>query len=164
MKVLLVVLMLVGCGSKGPAVEVDLDAHSMEGHQCAVCGMVVDEQPSPRGQVVFREGEHKFTCSLGDLRAYVQAPNPLGEPARIYVEDVGAEFDLAGSATAARPWIDAGEATYVVGVKRGGVMGVPAVSFRSAREAGVFAEKVSGELVSWGAMKTTPFNKVPRGT
>ncbi len=163
MRYLLLFVFLLGCGGSAKTVDADLTSHETHGDECAVCGMVVDEQPAPRGQVVFRDGTHKFTCSLGDLRAYVQAPNPLGDPARIYVEDVGENFDIKSSAAVAKPWIDAGEASYVVGIQRAGIMGEPAVSFRSAREAAAFAESSGGRLVSWSAMKTTPFNKIPLG-
>lgn len=153
---------LAACGGRSQApAEVPIAPDSMVGQECAVCGMVVDEQPAPRGQVRHRGGEHRFTCSLGDLRAYVQAPNPLGAPTEVWVEDLGAGWDPAGSAADEKPWIAASEASYVVGLRRSGVMGLPVASFSSAEEAQRLAAPEGRKTTGWAELESTPFNAVP---
>lgn len=155
-------LLLIGCGrggsGEGPAPVVATDPG---GAECAVCGMVVREQPSPRGQVVHRDGEHEFLCSLGDLRAYVQAPNPRGEPVATFVEVLPQGLDLRGMDSGAQAWVPAAEAHYVVGFERPGVMGLPVGSFASAEGAALAASALSGRKATWNALRTTPFNELP---
>lgn len=164
MRVLLLsaLLVLLGCGrgssSDGPTT---IAAADPGGAECAVCGMVVREQPSPRGQVVHRDGEHAFLCSLSDLRAYVQTPGPRGEPIATFVEALPVGSDLRKMDTAAQPWMPAGEAHYVVGFDRPGVMGKPIGSFSSEEGAALAASALTGRPATWNALRSTPFNELP---
>jgi copper chaperone NosL len=155
-------LVFLGCGG-GASNEAAAPLVAMEpaGAECAVCGMVVREQPSPRGQVVHRDGEHAFLCSLGDLRAYVQAPGPRGEPVATFVEALPAGHDLSKTDTAAQPWTAAADAHYLVGFDRPGVMGLPIGSFSSEEGAALAASALSGRQATWNALRTTPFNELP---
>ncbi len=104
-------------------------------HECAACGMVVAEQPFPRGQLVHRDGTRAFFCSLGDLVQYLQAPSPHGKPAGVFVEVAPPTLDPATPATDPQPWRPAEEARYLLGAERRGIMGPPVLSFASARDA-----------------------------
>ncbi len=155
-------VLLLGCGSRaeqGGAAPVQ--AVDPGGAECAVCGMVVREQPAPRGQVVHRDGTHAFVCSLGDLRAYLQTPGPRGEPVATYVEGLPDGADLHLLDTDPQPWIPAEDAHYVVGFARPSVMGLPIGSFASERGAALAASALSGHQATWDALRSTPFNELP---
>ncbi len=159
---LIACLFLVACGgSKTSSADQKAQPDGFEGSSCAVCGMVVDEQPPPRGQVRHRDGSHRFTCSLGDLRAYVQAPNPLGDPTDIWVEDLGAGWQPDDSSYGARPWIAASDASYVVGLERPRVMGLPVASFKEPSAAEAMSKGEGRKVVTWAQLKATPFSEAP---
>ena len=128
---------LFGCG-------VDESADGAQGRQPvaladqedAVCGMLVREQSAPRGQVVHRDGERSFLCSIGDLLAYLAAPSPHGAPARVLVEVLQPTQDPALSHTGPHPWIVAEEGVYVVGIERERIMGAPVLIYRDRAAAG----------------------------
>ncbi len=108
-----------------------------------------------------RDGEHAFLCSLGDLRAYVQAPNPRGEPVATFVEGLPEGLDLHGMDSVVQPWVSAEDAHYVVDFERPGVMGLPVGSFASAQGAALAASALSGRQATWNALRATPFNELP---
>ena len=128
-------------------------AQPLARQMCEVCGMVVDEQPSPRGQLVHRDGTHLHFCSLGDMRIYLSAPSPRGKPVAMHVEDLPTSFDPAATDTVERPWIDATSAHYVVGFERAGIMGKPVATFSDRAAADQVAARVSGQVVSWEAWR-----------
>lgn len=158
---LLALALVLGCGGAKQTSEVQAVAADPGGAECSVCGMVVREQPSPRGQVVHRDGSHAWFCSIGDLRAYLQTPGPRGAPIATFVEAMPAGVDLYQRDPAPRPWVRAEDATYVVGFQRIGVMGKPVGAFASVDGAAASAPGVEGHLCSWEALRLTPFNDVP---
>lgn len=125
----LFLVLLIGCGSTAEVVEVAPVAPvTLDGTECAVCGMTVAEQASPRGQVVHRNGEHRHFCSLGDLVVYLDTPGPLGAPTGVWVEAMPAGLHPLDHDTAEQPWITPEEGVYaVVGDRR--VMGTPVLSY-----------------------------------
>lgn len=152
----------VGCGG-GAAATAQVAAVAVEpgGAECAVCGMVVREQPSPRGQVLHRDGSHQHFCSIGDMRAYLQTPGPLGAPVASFVEVMPAGTNLYERDPAPRPWVAAEDASYVVDFRRIGVMGLPVGSFATPADAAAAAPGVQGRVTTWEALRATPFNAVP---
>jgi nitrous oxide reductase accessory protein NosL len=161
-RLLLVLLLLTGCGKRASDDAArPITAESLHGHDCAVCGMVVDEQPAPRGQVRHRDGSRAYACSIGDLRAYVQAPNPKGAPTHVWVEDLGPGWKPSDTNRDERPWIPASEATFVVGFPREGVMGLPAASFKTAADASRLGLAAGRDPVGWRELETTPFGEAP---
>lgn len=120
--------------------------------ECAVCGMVVREQPAPRAQVVHRDGERAHLCSIGDLRAYLAAPSPHGRTTAVWVEALPTGLAPADIGTALRPWQPAELAHYVLGVPRSGVMGEPVLSYGNSWEAEEEATRLSGRVVPWAEL------------
>ncbi len=152
----------VACGPEGRPATASIAKPLAIGHsECAVCGMTVADQPSPRAQVLHRDGKRRFFCSLGDLRAYVQAPSPLGQVIRIWVETLPTDFDPAKMDLAPRSWIDAEEARFVVGIVRPGIMGRPVLSFANEAEAADLAGRLGARIATWKELAETPFNDLP---
>ena len=131
MRLLLLVMtgVLIGCGGPGEeAAAGPQGPQSFDGAECGVCGMTVADQPSPRGQVAHRDGEHVFFCSLGDLAVSLDAPGPRGTPEALWVEVLPAGLDPADHDTAPQAWVLADEAVYQFGPARR-VLGRPVLSF-----------------------------------
>jgi len=134
--VTLVALALIGCGLPD-------DGDTGKPHQAAalaqqedeVCGMLVREQPAPRGQVVHRDGSRLFFCSLGDMLVHLGAPSPHGRAEAVFVEVMEPGEDPMQSLSGVHPWLPAEDAVYVVGIERQGIMGEPVLAYADRSEA-----------------------------
>jgi nitrous oxide reductase accessory protein NosL len=136
-------------GDKAAQDEVDLTPVAISDQEGAVCGMLVREQSAPRSQVIHRDGERSFLCSIGDLLAYLAAPSPHGAPARVLVEVLQPTQDPAESHTASHPWITAQEGVYVVGIERKLIMGAPVLIYRDRTAAEQVIAGTSAKILSW---------------
>lgn len=143
-----VLLLAPGCG---PATDDTPRAEdvpiAIADQEDAVCGMLVREQSAPRAQVVHRDGERAFFCSIGDLLVYLDAPSPHGPVREIFVEVMDAGEDPAKHHTGPHPWHGARSATYVVGVERPAIMGEPVLAYADPAEARRVAEAHAGARV-----------------
>lgn len=149
----------LGCATVGQgSVDADLSPASLHQAECAVCGMVVAEQPAPRGQLVYRDGTHHHVCSVEELRAQAQQRSPLGQPVALYVEVLP---DPAAELTAEQPWVPVEEASFVFGADRPFVMGRPVLAFDDSLAADAAARALGTTAVPWDDLYTTPFPEIP---
>ncbi|MCF6282476.1 MAG: nitrous oxide reductase accessory protein NosL [Candidatus Polarisedimenticolaceae bacterium] len=121
--------------------------------ECEACAMYVSEQPAPRGQLIYRDGSRRFFCSVGDLLSFLTIPSSLGRAIEIWVEGMPADMAPATNSTTLQPWVNIHQASFVTGIKRAGVMGMPAISFASREDAETFISQHGGELNNWAALK-----------
>jgi nitrous oxide reductase accessory protein NosL len=155
---------LVACGKDDAgAATVTASAAPLHGESCAACGMVMDEQPAPRGQVVYSDGHHAHACSIADLLLVAQTPSPHGKVVATFVEVQDAAADPVPSDAAVQPQ-ERGEALHFVrGVARRGVMGAPVMAFRDAARAQAAAASHRGEVVDWAKLRAEgPGEVAPR--
>ncbi len=146
---LLILLAACSRGSRGGG-AVDRNAARLEHElECASCGMIVVEQPAPRGQLVHHDGTREFFCSVSDLLTYLEAPSPHGSVISTYVEAMDPAADPRQLTFEARPWIDATRATYVVGIRRERIMGKPVLSYATRAGAAAVVEKYGGRVETW---------------
>ncbi len=143
----------LGCGAEETAEPVDSSARDFEDQECAACGMIVREQPSPRGQQVHRDGTRVYACSIADLHAYAAAPSSHGEAIATYVEVLPVDADPAASSTEARPWVPAEDASFVLGVERNNVMGRPVLAYATRADAESAAERLGGRVVDYAGLQ-----------
>ena len=140
----------LGCGGEEAGSRAETaQPEPIADHECGACGMIVREQPSPRGQVVHHDGTHVWLCSLADLVAYSAAPSPHGRVEHQWVETLEADVDLDVNDVAPRPWVQVADARFVLGVERESVMGTAALVFASAADAGSAAARLHGRVVGW---------------
>lgn len=121
--------------------------------ECRACGMVVREQPAPRGQVVYADGERAFFCSIGDMVHYLETPSPRGAPTRVFVEALTPNEDPKQTNTSEHPWIAATDAHYVFGVAREGVMGKPVLVYASKEESSAAAARYGGHVLDYAGLQ-----------
>jgi copper chaperone NosL len=140
------------CSSSPGHIEQDHSAHPIGDAECNICGMLVEEQPAPRGQVLYRDGSHEFTCGIHGLHSLVSAPNPNGTPLSVYVESLEIDFDERQPSFEARPWIFAEEAYFVPLAERKMVMGAPFLSYADAETAKSKAESLGVSAVRWAEL------------
>ncbi|MCO4761361.1 MAG: nitrous oxide reductase accessory protein NosL [Myxococcales bacterium] len=146
--ILLAAVVMAGCGKEQAKVAAKpVSAKAIGPAECAACGMVVREQPAPRGQLVHRDGTHVFFCSLGDMVQYIQAPSPHGKATHVYVETLDTKVDPEKPEMGARPWILAGKAHYLLGAKRRGIMGPPVLSFGNQADADAVKKRLDSAAI-----------------
>lgn len=116
------------------------------------CGMTVTNHPGPKAQVhVAGLPEPLFFSSVRDGIAFLKSPEKLGAIAAAYVTDMGAAESWA--APGRDNWISAGDAHFVVGSRRRGGMGAPAiVPFATSADAAAFAAEQGGEVMTLDAI------------
>lgn len=147
-------LSFVACSRGSSSDAVDRAARDFVGDECAACGMIVREQPSPRAQAVHRDGERVFFCSIGEGLSYLTTPSPHGAIVATHVEVMAPNADPAGDDTAHRPWVAAERAVYVVGVARPRVMGEPVLAYGTREDAMHAATRFHGRVTSWAQLKS----------
>ena len=131
-----------------PATAINTDVGT-----CAACGMVMREQPAPRGQVIHRDGTRAFMCSIDDLVQYLDIPSPHGKAAKIYAEVLPDDHSPQDMERAWQPWFEAAEVFFVIGIERVGVMGEPVMTFRTRAAAEKATAKSGGEVVSFEQLR-----------
>ena len=157
----LLLFVALGCATADNAGPIHLEPEPIGLAECAVCGMVVGEQPSPRGQLVYRDGSHAHVCSIEETRALISERGPRGAPVGLWVEDLPPEFDWAAMDTGPSDWIAAKEAYFVFGADRPLVMGVPVLTFGDRDEADRVADSLGTRAVSWSEVLRTPTLEIP---
>lgn len=140
------------CSGEGTSAEIDRSAREIGSGECAACGMIVREQPAPRAQIVHRDGERAFFCSIGDMVTYRASPSPHGEVVATHVEVLPADADPATNDTARRPWVEAERAAFVLGVPRRQIMGEPVLVYATTGEAASAATRHGGRAVDWAEL------------
>lgn len=142
--------MLLGCGGEeGPGAGATAAPEPIADHDCGACGMIVREQPSPRAQVVHRDGTHVWFCSIADVVAYLGSPSGHGRIEQIWVETLAADADPAADDVADRPWAHASDAAFVLGVERERVMGAAVLAFATRADADAAASRLGARAASW---------------
>lgn len=145
---------LVGCaGAEGGASMENASPAPIGEHECASCGMIVREQPSPRAQLIHRDGTRAWFCSIADVVAYEAAPSRHGRIERTWVEVLPPELDPAVNDAAERPWIEADRVHFVLGVPRDLIMGTPALAYGSEGDARGAMERVGGRAARWDEVR-----------
>jgi copper chaperone NosL len=127
--------------------------------ECDACGMVVREQPAPRGQLLHRDNTRRFFCSLSDMLHYMRAPSSHGAIEHVFVEVLDPAADPIVTSTEARPWVAAKSASYVVGVQRPNVMGAPLLAYENEQQAEAMASRHAGQVKTWQELKKFPLSQ-----
>ncbi|MFT4627703.1 MAG: nitrous oxide reductase accessory protein NosL [Myxococcota bacterium] len=158
---MMALFLALACGGSGPGAVVDLAPVAIGEAECGVCGMVVGEQPSPRGQLVYRDGSHTQVCSVDELRALAESPGARGRPVAVYVETLPADHDWTAADTTPQPWSPVSDAAFVFGAERPWVMGVPVLAYASPEAAAAVAARLGTHAVDWAALASTPVPQIP---
>ena len=148
---ILCILALAACKSDNTTSteQAAVVAKDVETETCSACGMVVREQPAPRGQVVYRDGSREFLCAIDDLVRFLDVPSAKGKPVKIFAEVMADGHDITDMDASAKPWGEVDKVFFVTGIERGGVMGAPALTYQTEEAAKKSAGKYNGKVVSF---------------
>lgn len=157
----LLVISAAGCKSKKSDTQsTSHAAESLEGQECAACGMTVRDQPAPRGQVIHRDDTRMFFCSVSDMLTYLEAPSPHGSAVALFVESMAQDEDPLIHHLQPHPWIDATKASYVVGFDKE-VMGDPILAYESTKQSEAQASRLSAQAMTWTELKAWAAKRRP---
>lgn len=147
----LLLLCVVGCKKTSAAAGAEVQAKALPigTAECGVCGMVVREQPAPRGQLRHRDGRQVWFCSVGDMAQYLRAPSAHGKASHVWVEALPKDADPRRPDVTPRPWFPAAELHHVLGIARPGIMGAPVMSYAAAADAHAVVARAGGEVLPW---------------
>jgi copper chaperone NosL len=113
------------------------------------CGMAIGEHPGPKGQIWLDDQKQPvWFSSVHDTIAFTLLPEEPKDIRVIYVSDVGKapSWDKAAEGG----WIDARQATYVIGSRLTGGMGIgEEVPFSDKAAAEAFARRNGGKVVAF---------------
>lgn len=146
-------LVLGGCNEQkaattAPPPAVELNAAAV-GHYC---GMNVLEHSGPKGQILLASRKDPvWFSSARDAISFTMLPEEPKDISAIYVSDMAKAptWDKPGTTN----WIDARQATFVIGSRRKGGMGADeAVPFSERAAAERFAAENGGRLVTFAQM------------
>jgi nitrous oxide reductase accessory protein NosL len=152
--VVIALVLCVSCGDDESTPErSEVPAADFDGDECAACGMIVREQPSPRGQLVHADGTRLYFCSVADMVTYVESPSPHGSVVAAFVEQNDPDrADPLAYDMGRRPWIPTPRAHFVVGIERPRVMGRPVLSYATTEDASRVAERLGAETTTWNGL------------
>lgn len=138
-----VALLLSGCGQSNTEAQ---PAEIARDTICALDGMVLQDFPGPKAQILYDRGEREFFCDTKEMFSILLRPEQKKRIVAVYTQDMG-------KADWTHPqgyWIDARKAFYVVGSKREGSMGPTIASFASEQDASAFAGQYGGKVLPFG--------------
>lgn len=138
---------LIGC-EENQRTAARLPVPIVDGDECHLCGMIINNFPGPKGQTyVFQGGDEPFKfCSTRDLFAYVSMPEAQSIVREIYVHDIEA---TTWDKPAFEAFIDGRAAWYVADQPLRGAMGPTLASFREQAAAERFIEQHGGRLLTF---------------
>lgn len=144
--VVLVSFMLFACQQSNADKVSAIEAAKIEsGDQCHLCGMVIQNFPGPKGQLVLKGDEQarKF-CSNRDAFTYYLQPENQHRKQAIFVHDMS---KTPWESPSDDHFIAAESAFYVYGSNRKAAMGVALASFSSKESAHEFMQEFGGEML-----------------
>jgi copper chaperone NosL len=132
--------------------------HIHDGQECALCGMIINQFPGPKGQLFIRGNDKPLSfCSTRDLFAYATQEEHKHRIKALFVhETVSAPWDDMVNAQ----YIPARSAFFVVGHSKLGAMGPTLASFHSEESARSFADSFGGEVLPFDAVNQTVLNRM----
>ncbi|SDU92662.1 nitrous oxide reductase accessory protein NosL [Pseudomonas mucidolens] len=141
--VLFLSLLLAGCDKPQQSTASNEPVAFHPGDECHVCGMVINDFPGPKGQVMEQGAAKKF-CSTAEMIGWWLQPENHHENAGLYVHDMGrSHWDTPDDTHL----IDAKTAVYVIGTGLKGAMGVVLASFADEAVAHQVAADTGGRVL-----------------
>ncbi|WP_201862980.1 nitrous oxide reductase accessory protein NosL [Microvirga soli] len=142
-------LALAGCNDKkttqAPPAPLEMTASAI-GHYC---GMNVMEHTGPKGQIILASRkEAVWFSSARDAISFTMLPEEPKDIRAIYVSDMAkaSDWDKPGATN----WVDAKQASFVIGSRmQGGMGGDEAVPFSDRGAAEKFAAENGGRIVAF---------------
>lgn len=145
-------LITLGCSNQGGNIPRPAPIKLDKNNACAICGMIVVDQPGPWAEIFYDKDKMASFCSISDMFIYYLQPDRPSLIRAIYVEEIGDDEKPTGK------WIDGESAYYVYGedikghfehLNAGGQppMGNTVIPFKDQSKAKDYAAKHNGKIV-----------------
>lgn len=137
--------LLEGCDNGAQTKVLSLKPVALQGDdECAVCGMLVQPFPGPKGEALDAQGHVFKFCSTREFLSWRLQPENAQQQLALFVHDM-AHGDWAHPDDG--HFIDARSAWYVLGGDLAGSMGATLASFARVEDARQFAARHGGEPI-----------------
>ncbi|MGQ7248614.1 nitrous oxide reductase accessory protein NosL [Halomonas sp. V046] len=136
--------LLAGCDASSSPAALAGPEPITDADICHVCGMLVANQPGPKGEVYLNHDQQarKF-CSTLEMFIFLRQPDNAAQLSHAWVHDMGhTDWDHPANDAFTR----ARDAWYVVGHRRRGSMGHTLASFATRADAETFQRTYAGDL------------------
>lgn len=142
-------LVLAGCNAEKTAEAPPPPQEMTDAAIGRYCGMNVIEHPGPKGQIILAsQKEAVWFSSARDAISFTMLPEEPKDIRAIYVSDMAKapNWDEPGTTN----WVDAKQASFVIGSRmKGGMGGEEAVPFSDKAAAEKFAAEHGGRVVAF---------------
>jgi len=138
-------LFVMGCSDNKSIVSDGTPENLTRSAVCLIDGMILVDHPGPKGQAIFKDGQHHFFCDIKGLFSSLYDPNYKMKIKQAFVQDFGQrEWSSYNDR-----WIDVESAFYVMDSKKFGAMGPTLVSYSKRADADAFAKEFGGSVVAF---------------
>lgn len=150
--ILLALLSLAACKENQAAAELPRPREVTDAAVAHFCGMALSEHAGPKGQIFVRGlPDPYWFATVRDAFAFVMLPEMPKTISAIYVNDMARAKDWDQPEPGM--WVEARQASYVIGSRRRGGMGADeAIPFGDDAAARRFAEANGGRVVRFADM------------
>ncbi|MCF6280814.1 MAG: nitrous oxide reductase accessory protein NosL [Candidatus Polarisedimenticolaceae bacterium] len=142
---LLLLIFISGCSDNDTEESAGLPEDLTRSAVCLIDGMILADHPGPKGQAIFKDGQHHFFCDIKGLFSTLYDPNYKMKIKQAFVQDFGqrewGSYDDR--------WVDVESAFYVMDSKKFGAMGPTLVSYSKRTDADAFAKEFGGTVVAF---------------
>jgi copper chaperone NosL len=142
---MLLLILISGCSDNNTEESVGLPEDLTRSAFCLIDGMILADHPGPKGQAIFKDGQHHFFCDTKGLFSTLYDPNYKMKIKQAFVQDFGQrEWGSYNDR-----WIDVESAFYVMDSKKFGAMGPTLVSYSKRADADAFVKEFGGSVVAF---------------
>lgn len=145
---IVVLITTSGCSDDKNSGVIGTAKEITRGAVCLIDGMILADHPGPKGQVIFKDGEHHYFCDTKGLISTLFDPNYKMKIQQAFVQDFGQrEWGSYNDG-----WIDVKDAFLVLDSKKFGAMGPTVVPFSQRADADGFASEFGGSVLAFSEL------------
>lgn len=130
------------------------------GDECAVCGMLIQRFPGPKGEALGPQGRTLKFCSTRELLTWWLQPENRNQPLTLYVHDMARTGWQHPDDSA---FTDARKAWYVIGSDQPGAMGPTLGAFAQQADAQTFSQQHGGNVVAFADLDLDTLSRLMTG-
>lgn len=152
--VLVIVLIVIsGCSDDKNSAVTRSPEEITRSAVCLIDGMILADHPGPKGQAIFKDGEHHFFCDTKGLFSTLYNPNYKMKIKQAFVQDFGQrEWGSYNDG-----WIDVNDAFFVLDSDKFGAMGPTLVTFSLRTDADSFVNESGGSVLAFSELTEARF-------
>lgn len=147
------IALTIGCSDKSSTEATSTPKDLTRDEVCMLDGMILVDHPGPKGQVILKNGEHRFFCDTKGLISTLYDQNHKQKIKQAFVQD----FANRKWGSYNDNWIDIQQAFIVMDSSQFGAMGPTLVTFAHRIDAETFIKEFGGSLLTYNELNAEKF-------